>query len=292
MTGSAARAARRLEALAHAFREISKERRGAAGLAVVLVMACIGAAAPYLPLPSYDSIDYPRFLPPFSPGHLLGTDHLGRDLASRIFWGARVSLAVGFVAAGIAAVIGVLLGALAGYYGGYVDAVVGRITDMFFVIPTFFIAVTLAAIYGSSTGMIMMIIGLTTWPATARIMRAQTMVAKELLYVEAAKALGAGSLRILFKHVVPASIQPAMANTILQVANAIVIEAGLSYLGLGDPNAPSWGRIIYEGQPYIISAWWISILPGTFLLITVAGLHMLGDTIYRKLTPKLKIQSA
>jgi peptide/nickel transport system permease protein len=108
--------------------------------------------------------------------------------------------------------------------------------------------------------------------------------------VEAVRALGAGNTRIIVKHVIPASIQPAIANTILQVANAIVIEAGLSYLGLGDPNVPSWGRIIYEGQPYIASAWWISIFPGIFLLVTVAGLHMLGDAIYKKLTPRISIQ--
>ncbi|MEM1610279.1 MAG: ABC transporter permease [Sulfolobales archaeon] len=269
-----------------ALREIIGDSRGLAGLLMVLSITCMGFSAPYLPIPSYDSIDFPRFLPP-SPEHLLGTDHLGRDLLSRVVWGARVSLMVGFVAAGIAAIIGILFGTIAGYYSGVVDTIISRITDIFFVIPTFFIAVTLAAIYGSNIALIMLIIGLTTWPITARIMRAQVLVVKELPYVEAVKAIGASSLRIIARHIIPASIQPAIANTILQVANAIVIEAGLSYLGLGDPNLPSWGRIIYEGQPYISTAWWISIFPGIFLLITVAGLNLLGDAIYRKLTPRI-----
>jgi peptide/nickel transport system permease protein len=269
-----------------ALREIMGDSKGLAGLIMVLSIACMGFSAPYLPIPSYDSIDFPRFRSPYLE-HPLGTDHLGRDLLSRVIWGARVSLMVGFVAAGIAALIGILLGTVAGYYGGIVDAIVSRITDIFFVIPTFFIAVTLAAIYGSNIALIMLIIGLTTWPVTARIMRAQVIVVKELPYVEAVKAIGANSLRIIARHIIPASIQPAIANTILQVANAVVIEAGLSYLGLGDPNLPSWGRIIYEGQPYISSAWWISIFPGIFLLITVAGLNLLGDAIYRKLTPRI-----
>lgn len=280
---------RSLEILERSLREVLRDRQGLIGLLAVLFMAFIGAITPYLPLPRYDAIDFPRFLPP-SPEHPLGTDYLGRDLLSRIFWGARISLMVGFVAAGIAAVIGIILGSLAGYYRGIIDSIISRITDAFFVIPTFFIAITLAAIYGSSMVMIMLIIGLTTWPITARVMRAQTIVVRELPYVEAVRALGASNTRIIVKHVIPASIQPAIANTILQVANAIVIEAGLSYLGLGDPNVPSWGRIIYEGQPYIASAWWISIFPGIFLLVTVAGLHMLGDAIYKKLTPRISIQ--
>lgn len=173
---------------------------------------------------------------------------------------------------------------------GLIDSVISRIMDVFFVIPIFSIALTLVAIYGSNIYLIMLIIGATTRPTTARIMRAQVYVVREHPCVEAVKALGAGDLRIMIRHVLPASIPPAIANTILLVGNAIIIEAGLSYLGLGDPNMPSWGRIIYEGQPYVVSAWWISLFPGVFLVITVLGLNFLGDSLYRIFTPRIRMQ--
>ncbi|MEZ0289778.1 MAG: ABC transporter permease [Sulfolobales archaeon] len=271
-------------------RMILEDRYGRIGFVIVASIVLLGVLAPYLPLPDYNALAFDRFLPP-SREHLLGTDSLGRDLLSRVIWGARVSLLVGFTAAGIAAIIGILLGTLAGYYGGVIDVVISRVIDIFFVIPTFFIALTLAAIYGSNIYLLMLIIGLTTWPTTARIMRAQVYVARELLYVEAARALGAGDRRIILKHIIPVAIPPAIANTILLVGNAIIIEAGLSYLGLGDPNIPSWGRIIYEGQPYIERAWWISIFPGVFLVITVLGLNFLGDSLYRIFTPRIRAYS-
>lgn len=264
---------------------IARDRFGLAGLVIISVMVFIGAVVSYLPLPDFNYTEFHRLVPP-SPGHPLGTDFLGRDMLSRVLWGTRVSILVGFVAAGISSLIGILLGTLAGYYGGLIDYVVSRVIEVFFVIPTFFIALTLAAIYGSNIYLLMLIIGATTWPSTARIMRAQVLVARELLYVEAARAMGAGDARILFRHIVPVSIQPAVANTILQVGSAIMIEAGLSYLGLGDPNYPSWGRLIYEGQPYIDTAWWISLFPGLFLVATVLGLNFLGDALYRLLSPR------
>lgn len=276
-----------LRRISKIFSDIYSDRYGRAGMIITLVMIFLGVAAPYLPLPDYNYIGFGALLPP-SMDHPLGTDHLGRDVLSRVVWGARISLMIGFMAAGIAALIGIFLGTLAGYYGGLLDALISRVVEIFFVIPTFFLALTLAAIYGSNIYLLMLIIGLTTWPTTARIMRAQVMLVKELPYVEAIRALGSSNARIIFKHVIPASIQPAIANTILQVSNAIVIEAGLSYLGLGDPNYPSWGRIIYEGQSRIISAWWISVFPGIFLLITVLGLNFLGDSLYRILSPRIR----
>jgi peptide/nickel transport system permease protein len=266
---------------------IIRDRYGLAGLAILLSIATLGALAPLLPLPDFNAIIFPRFSPP-SLEHPFGTDHLGRDVLSRVIWGARTSLLVGIVAAGIASLIGIVVGTVAGYYGGIVDAVLSRVMDIFFLIPAFFMALLLVSIYGSNIYLIMLVIGVTTWPAVARIMRAQVLVAKELPYVEAARAIGAGDLWIILRHVIPASIQPAIANSILLIANAIMSEAGLSYLGLGDPNYPSWGRLIYEGQPYISSAWWISIFPGLLLTITVLGLNFLGDALYRVLSPRLR----
>lgn len=278
---------RRLVEALETLRVILRDNYGLAGLVITSSIIALGLLAPYLPLPDFNAADYPRLQPP-SLEHLFGTDYLGRDLLSRVIWGARISLLVGFVAAGISAVIGILLGTLAGYFGGFVDAVISRVIEIFFMIPTFFIALTLAAIYSSNIYMLMFIIGITTWPVTARIMRGQVLIAREYLYVEAAKAMGASDLRIIFRYVMPVSIQPAIANTILQVGNAIMIEAGLSYLGLGDPNYPSWGRLIYEGQPYVSTAWWISLIPGIFLLLTVLGINFLGDALNRVYNPRLR----
>ncbi|MGB9729897.1 MAG: ABC transporter permease [Thermoprotei archaeon] len=266
---------------------IINDKYGFIGLLILAIITGLGVIAPYLPIPDYNSIEFPRLMPP-SEQHIFGTDYLGRDILSRTIWGARISLSVGIVAAGIASMIGIILGTIAGYYSGFLDNIISRFTDIFLVIPGFFLALTIVAIYGSNLYLIMIIIGLTTWPATARIMRAQVMQVKEFLYVEAVKALGASNTRILIKHIIPGAIQPAIANTILQIGNAIIIEAGLSYLGLGDPNFPSWGRIIYEGQPYIASAWWSTLFPGIFLVLTVLGLSFIGDSLNRILTPKIK----
>ncbi len=284
----------RLIRYARAFIQIIKllirDKYGVAGLLIISMIIAIGISAPYLSLPDFNSTEFPRLEPP-SLEHLLGTDYLGRDMLSRVVWGARISILVGFVAAGLSAVIGILLGTLAGYYGGLIDYVISRIIEIFFMIPTFFLALTLAAIYGSNIYMLMLIIGLTTWPVTARVMRGQVLVAREFLYVEAVKAIGASDLRIISRYIIPVSIQPAIANTILQVGNAIMIEAALSYLGLGDPNYPSWGRLIYEGQPYVATAWWTSVIPGIFLLITVLGINFLGDALNRILNPRISTRN-
>ena len=269
------------------FKLIVKDNYGAVGLLILSFISILALLAPYLPLPDPNDISAPAFLPP-SAEHPLGTDNLGRDLLSRILWGARTSLSVGIVAAGISAIIGILLGAIAGFFGGKVDDVISRIIEIFLMMPTFFLVLFIVAVFGSSILYIMVIIGLTTWPTTARITRAQVLSVKELAFVEAARAAGASSWRILFKHVLPNAIHPAIANMVLQIGQAIMIEAALSYLGLGDPNYPSWGRIIYEGQPYILTAWWIPLFPGIALVLTVLSINFIGDAFLRILSPKLK----
>ena len=268
-------------------RLIVKDNYGAIGLAILTFIVIIALMAPYLPLPDPNDISAPAFLPP-SFDHPLGTDNLGRDLLSRVIWGARTSLSVGIVAAGISATIGILLGALAGFFGGKVDDVISRIIEIFLMMPTFFLVLLIVAVFGSSITYIMIVIGLTTWPTTARITRAQVLSVKELAFVEAARASGASSWRILFRHVLPNAIHPAIANMVLQMGQAIMIEAALSYLGLGDPNYPSWGRIIYEGQPYILTAWWIPLFPGIALVLTVLAINFVGDASLRILSPKLR----
>jgi len=274
-----------LKGKAELIRAIIGDKYGVIGLSILAVITALAIAAPILPLHDPYSLDYPRFLNP-SLEHLFGTDHLGRDVFSRVIWGARTSLMVGFIAAGISAMVGTLIGSVAGYYGGLIDDVLSRLTDIFLMIPAFFLMLFIVAIYGGNIFYVMAVIGLLTWPSNARIMRAQVLSIREREYVQAAVLIGESNLRILFKHVIPNAIHPIIANTVLQAASAIILEAGLSYLGLGDPNAISWGKMIYEGQTYITIYWWISFFPGLAIALTVLALNLIGDTLSRVLNPR------
>lgn len=256
------------------------------GTLMVLSIGILAACVPYMDLPHFNSMEFPRLSPPLSK-NILGTDHLGRDILTRVLWGARISLMIGLCAAGLASAIGILLGSIAGYFRGRVGAIIDSLINVFQVIPAFFLALVFLAVFGSSIYLLMLVIAITTWPMIARIMRAQVMSVKERLFVEAAKAIGCGDTRILFKHVIPHALPPALAYTILEIGAAIMMEAGLSYLGLGDPNYPSWGRMIYEGQPYIVSAPWISLIPGAFLVYIIVGINLVGNGLLKVITPKL-----
>jgi len=267
------------------WRIYSSDKLGVAGLVLLAGISLTGLLAPYLPIKNPFSIEYPRFLPP-SIEHPLGTDHLGRDVFSRVIWGSRTSLIIGFTAAGISALLGVTLGSIAGYYGGLVDDILTRIIDIFLMIPVFFLILFIIAVYGSNIIYVMVVIGLLTWPSNARIMRAQVLSIREREFVQAAILMGVKNSKILLKHIIPNAIHPVIANSILQAAGAIIIETGISYLGLGDPNAVSWGRIIYEGQSYITSYWWISFFPGVAIAITVLSLYLVGETLSKIFNPK------
>lgn len=266
-----------------------RSRDTIAGLIMVGSIATLAVAVPYLNLPHFNSMEFPRLTPP-SYRNPFGTDHLGRDIFTRVLWGARVSLMIGFCAAGLASLIGIVLGSISGYFRGRVGMVIDAVIDVFQVIPAFFLALVLLVIFGSSIYLLIIAITATTWPMVARIMRAQVMSVKERPFVEAARAIGAGNLRILFKHVIPHALPPALAYTILEIGAAIMMEAGLSYLGLGDPNYPSWGRMIYEGQVYVVSAPWISLVPGAFVVYTLIGINLLGNGLLRILVPKRAIR--
>lgn len=267
-------------------RVIASDKGIIAGLVMIFSVSILAVYVPYMGLPHFNSMNFPRLSPP-SSRNILGTDHLGRDMLTRVLWGARVSLMIGVCAAGLASIIGILLGSISGYFRSKVGTVIDSLTNIFQVIPAFFLALVFLVVFGSSLYLLMLVIAVTTWPMIARLMRAQVMSVKERLFVEAAKAVGCRDLRILFKHVVPHAIPPALAYTILEIGAAIIMEAGLSYLGLGDPNYPSWGRIIYEGQPYIISAPWISLVPGAFLVYTIVGINLIGNGLLKIVSPKL-----
>jgi peptide/nickel transport system permease protein len=220
--------------------------------------------------------------------HLLGTDDLGRDVMSRMIWGARISLAVGFVAIGIATLIGMLLGALAGYYGGWTDRVIMRFIDIMLSIPTFFLILAVIAFIGPSIWNIMIVIGLTSWMGVARLVRAEFLSLKEREFVLAARAVGASDVRIIFRHVMINSMAPVLVSAVLGVAGAVLVESALSFLGIGiQPPTPSWGNILSLGKDYIELAWWLSVYPGLAILITVLGYNLLGEGIRDSIDPRL-----
>jgi peptide/nickel transport system permease protein len=253
-----------------------------------LVLFFTAAFAPLLSPYDPNAIDRHNVLMPPGLHHLLGTDDLGRDVMSRMIWGARISLAVGFVAIGIATLIGMLLGALAGYYGGWTDRVIMRFIDIMLSIPTFFLILAVIAFIGPSIWNIMIVIGLTSWMGVARLVRAEFLSLKEREFVLAARAVGASDVRIIFRHVMINSMAPVLVSAVLGVAGAVLVESALSFLGIGiQPPTPSWGNILSLGKDYIELAWWLSVYPGLAILITVLGYNLLGEGIRDSIDPRL-----
>lgn len=271
------------------WQRFKRHRLGLTGAMVVLLLFTISLAAPALSPydPSY--IDIKSILEPPSYEHPLGTDQLGRDVLSRIIWGGRISLMVGFVAVGIAAVIGVFLGAMAGYYGGYVDTIIMRFVDIMLCFPTFFLILAVVALLEPSIWNIMVVIGATGWMGMARLIRAEILSVKERDYVLAARALGASHARIIWRHIIPNAMAPVLVAATLGVAAAILTESALSFLGIGvQPPTPSWGNILTAGKDSIEVAWWLSFYPGMAILITVLGYNLLGEGIRDAIDPRLR----
>lgn len=251
---------------------------------VLLVVALAPAIAPFDPYFLGEEL----LVPPGSPGHLLGTNNMGRDIFSMIVFGSRTSLAIGIVSALISGVIGTLLGAYAGFFGGKLDKIVSETTNIFLMIPTFFLILIIVALFGSSMVNVMLVIGLTSWPSNARMMRVQAMSLKERTFVKSAIAMGESRTRVLFKYVIPNGLFPIVANTTMDVAKAILTEASLSFLGLGDPNVISWGQMIFEGKQYLSNGWWISTFAGMSIVFIVLIFYMIGDGLNFALNPKMK----
>jgi peptide/nickel transport system permease protein len=221
--------------------------------------------------------------------HFLGTDQVGRDIASLLIHGARVSLSVGFVAVGIYALIGVLIGALAGYYGGAVDVVASRAIEIMMTIPTFFLVVTVVAFLPKGIFTIMLVIGLTNWPTVARLTRAEFLKTKTMEYVVAARALGATDLRMIFRHVLPNTIAPVLVAATFGVASAILIESALSFLGLGvPPTTASWGSVLASARELLPSGWWLAAFPGLAIFMTVTSYNLVGEGLRDAADPRLK----
>jgi peptide/nickel transport system permease protein len=261
-------------------------RYGLAGLIMFLTMLIMALFAPVIAPYKPTDISHDMLSPP-SKVHPFGTDHLGRDVFSRVVHGARVSLTVGFVAAGLSALIGIVIGALSGYIGGVFDEVISKIIDSFLMFPVFFLILIIVAVFGRNLVYIMLVIGLTTWPSNARIMRAQTMSIKEKAFVKIARANGESPTRIIFTHIIPNGMYPVVANSAMQIGGAILTEAALSFLGLGDPSVVSWGKMINDARSYMLFAWWSIVFPGIFTVITVVTFSFIGDGLQQALYPKL-----
>jgi peptide/nickel transport system permease protein len=254
---------------------------------VLLATALLALAVPLLGLPDPSAMDGIPYQPPGGE-HLLGTDNFGRDVLARVAWGARLALIVALVSAALSSLLGIVLGALSGYYGGWLDEALSRVFDVFLLIPTFFLVLLIVALFGSSITFTMLAIALTTWPRSARIMRSQVLSLKSRTYVQASLAAGASHRRVLARHIVPNALPPIVTDATILMGLAILTEAGLSFLGLGDQDAVSWGRMIFEGQRHLRLAPWISVFPGIALLLLVAALNLLGDALNRSLNPALR----
>ncbi len=221
-----------------------------------------------------------------SVSHWLGTDELGRDVLTGIIFGIRVSLIVGLVAALAATTLGILIGGISGLFGGLADTILMRITELFQVVPTFILAAVVVALAGSGLTNVIVVIAALAWPQPARIMRGEVMRIKQLEYVEAVRCLGYREITILATEVVPNSIAPVLAVGSLLVGQAILLEAALSYFGLGSPDILSWGRMLNSGQRFLSNAWWLSVFPGVAIFITILAFNLFGDAIARALNSR------
>lgn len=282
MNNSFSKLGRRLVSLWKASRQL---RIGLILFALVLLVAVFaGVLSPFDPYFLGEDL----LVPPGSENHPLGTNQMGCDILSMILHGSRASLAIGIVAATISGLIGTLLGAFAGYYGGTLDKVVSEVINIFLMIPSFFLILIIVSMFGSNMFNVMLVIGLTSWPSNARMMRVQAMSLKERTFIKGAVVMGESRLRILFKYIIPNGLFPVIANTTMGVAKAILTEASLSFLGLGDPNVVSWGQMVFDGKAYLQTGWWISTLPGISIMLIVVIFYMIGDGLNYALNPRMK----
>jgi len=271
------------------WKRFRKNKLALGGSIIIIALFVVSAFAPLIA--PYDPGVYNIKKILYSPdnNHIMGTDEIGRDVFSRIIWGARVSLLVGFVAVGIATAIGIILGSLAGYYGGRVDSIIMRFVDIMLCFPTFFLILAVIAFWEPSIWKIMLVIGITGWMGVTRLVRAEFLTLKERDFVQAARIVGGTDLRIIFRHILPNSLASVLVNATLGISGAILTESALSFLGIGiQPPDPSWGNMLAAGKDSIEIAWWLSFFPGFAIFITVMGYNMLGEGIRDASDPRLR----
>ncbi len=259
------------------------------GLIIVVTVVLVAVFAPFIAPYDYAKIDPQEVLMPPSWSHPFGTDQLGRDVLSRVIWGARVSVEVGVISVGIAVIIGTIVGAVSGYYGGLIDNILMRFVDIMLCFPTFFLILAVISVLEPSIVNIMVVIGLTSWMGVARLVRAEVLSLKEREFVLAAKVMGASDLRIIFRHIIPNAMGPVLVAATLGVGSAILVESALSFLGIGvQPPTPSWGGILASGKDNIEIAWWLSFFPGLAILLAVLGYNLLGEGLRDLLDPRIR----
>ncbi|REJ35134.1 MAG: peptide ABC transporter permease [Bacillota bacterium] len=287
--------ARTREQLADFWRRFSKNRLAVVGGVVLLLVIIMGLFAPWIAphdptLPNFRN----RFAPPAwmeggSWEHPLGTDQLGRDMLSRIIWGARASLKVGAVVISFATVVGIFMGLVSGYYGGWVDVVIQRLSDILLAFPYLVLAIALMGVMGPGFGNLILALVYKEWVTPSRIVRGEVLAAKNVEYVEAARAVGARDRHIMWREILPNTFSSVIVVATLRVAWVILMEASLSFLGLGvQPPEPAWGSMIAQGREYIFSSWWLATFPGIAILLTVLGINLLGEGLRDALDPRLR----
>jgi len=261
---------------------VTLHRRGRMLAGILIILPFLIAAflpASLLPFDPFESVAQPFLLP--SINYPFGTDDLGRDVFSAVIAGARTSIFAGLTVALIAMSIGVTTGVIAGFVGGYVDDILMRVTELAQSIPRFFVAILMVALFEGSLTTLILVLGFTSWPGLARITRAEALSLRSREFVTAAFALGGSTYWILTKHILPHAIRPVLATTTLIVTGAILTEAGLSYLGISDPNVASWGRLILNAQSFLHHAWWLSVFPGLAIMLLVLGISLIADSLNR-----------
>lgn len=274
-----------------ATRHFQRSKLALTGLGILVLMYAVALLAPLLapydPIAQHDIVAT-SFLPP-DARHWLGTDRFGRDILSRIVYGARISLAIGFIATLISVTLGTVLGAVAGYFGGKIDALLMRFTDMVLSFPRLVLLIMIVALFSPSITVIIAVLGLTQWPNTTRIVRGDVLSLREREYIQAAHALGFGKARIIFRHLIPNVLAPVIVTATLGIGNTIVLEAGLSFLGLGvQAPTPSWGNMVADGRDSLLGAWWVATFPGLTIVLTVLAFNLVGDGLRDALDPRLR----
>ena len=262
-----------------------RHKAGLASAVIIALLAAVAIAAPVLvsvdPLALSGDI-----LQPPSAAHLLGTDDLGRDVMAQLIYGTRISLVIGMAAALATTVLGTLLGGIAGFAGRWLDAALMRLAEFFQVMPTFILAVLIVALAGPGLTRVVAVIAVLSWPQTARIARGEVLRLSQLEFVDGLRCLGVPESRILVTEILPNALGPVIALGTLIVGNAILLEASLSFLGLSDPAAVSWGRLLSAGQRFLFSAWWLSVFPGAAIFVTVLAFNLVGDALRDILDPR------
>ena len=278
-------------------RRLASRRTALFGLVVVVVVVLTAVGAPLIS--PFDPIEQdlgdlrlkaPGFRDAGGRVHPLGTDHLGRDLLARVIHGARPALLVGFAAVAISGLIGMAAGLISGYFGGRTDDVLMRLADIQLAFPFILLAIAVIGVLGPSLKTIIIVIGVSSWVVYARIVRAAVLTLREREFVQAARALGGGDVRVVLRHILPNALTPWLVVATLDMARVIVIESALSFLGLGvQPPTPTWGGMLADGRVYISTAWWLATFPGLAILVTVLGINLFGDGLRDTLDPRLKV---